>query len=83
MATVSFFLTTTTHGKAERACMATYLGSDNLSPNLQRSSGLLVWIWWGVVGTVVPVVMHGGYHPPVLLCEAGVVIEGASYLLLS
>ena len=63
--------------------MTTYLGADDLSPKLQRSSGLLVWMWRGVVRTVVPIVGYGGYHPPTLLCETGVVIEVVSYLLLT
>ena len=62
--------------------MTTYLDTDNLSPKLQRSSGL-VWIWLGVVGTVVVIIVHGGYHPQTLMCKAGVVIEVVSYLLQS
>ena len=63
--------------------MTTYLGTDDLSPKLQRSSGLLVWLWRGVECTMVPIVGHGGNHPPSLLCENGVVIEAVSQLLLT
>ena len=63
--------------------MMTYLGTEDLSPKLQRSTGLLVWLWWGVERTMVPIVGHGGNHPPTLLCETGVVIEAVSQLLLT
>ena len=61
-------------------------GHSRSPPKLQRSSvsliGILLWLL-GVVGTMGPIIMNGGYYRPTLLREAGVVLKVLTHLMLA
>ena len=66
--------------------MTTYLGTHSPPPKASMklsSAGQDLDMATGVEVTVGQIIVNGGEHPLVLLCEAGVLIEVLTHLFLA